>query len=222
MHDTSLINAKLFFDTYSNDIRSISNNTKVIEIGSQDINGSIRSVSPADFLYVGLDFASGKGVDLILDDPYKLPFEEGTIDVCVSTSCFEHSEFFWLTYLEIMRVLKPTGLFYLNAPSNGMYHRHPVDCWRFYPDSGHALVNWGKANKINGCLLESYTGYQVSDMWNDFVAIFLKDASFEYKFRNRIIDHIDRFDNGYNNLRSGEIFNFNAFPEDKRKLHSKT
>jgi len=42
MHDTSLINAKLFFDTYENDMRSISNNTKVIEIGSQDVNGSIR------------------------------------------------------------------------------------------------------------------------------------------------------------------------------------
>ena len=222
MHDTSLINAKLFFDTYENDIRSISNNTKVIEIGSQDVNGSIRQVSPADFLYVGLDFASAKGVDLILDDPYKLPFEEGTIDVCVSNSCFEHSDFSGLRSSKLLGFLKQRGWFYLNAPSNGMYHRYPVDCWRFYPDSGHALVNWGKANKINGCLLESYTGYQVSDVWNDFVAVFLKDASFEYKFRNRIIDHIDRFDNGWTNKRSGEILNFNASPEDIRRLHSKT
>lgn len=220
MHDTSLINAKLFFDTYQNDIRSISKNTKLIEIGSQDVNGSIRQVSPPDFEYIGLDFVHGKGVDLILDDPYRLPFEDGTIDVCVSNSCFEHSEFFWLTYLEIMRVLKPTGLFYLNAPSNGAYHRYPVDCWRFYPDSGHALVNWGKANKINGCLLESYTGYQVSDIWNDFVAIFLKDASFENKFNNRITDVIDRFDNGWNSKLSGNILNYQLLPEDKRKVVS--
>ena len=30
-------------------------------------------------------------------------------------------------------------LFYLNAPSNGEFHRYPVDCWRFYPDAGGAL-----------------------------------------------------------------------------------
>ena len=26
--------------------------------------------------------------------------------------------------------------------SNGDYHSWPVDCWRFYPDSGIALINW--------------------------------------------------------------------------------
>jgi SAM-dependent methyltransferase len=71
---------------------------------------------------------------------YKLPFADGSVDVVLSSSCFEHSEFFWLLFLEILRVLRPEGLFYLNAPSNGPFHRYPVDCWRFYPDSGNALV----------------------------------------------------------------------------------
>lgn len=220
MHDTNLINAKLFFDVYGNVIRSISENVKVIEIGSQDVNGTIRSLSPTDFEYIGLDFQNARGVDVVLTDPYKLPFGDESVDIVLSNSCFEHSEFFWLTYLEIMRVLKPTGLFYLNAPSNGAYHRYPVDCWRFYPDSGHALVNWGKANRINGCLLESYTGYQVSDIWNDFVAVFLKDASFEKRFDKRITDILDKFDNGWNSKLSGNLLNYQLLPEDRRKVVS--
>ena len=31
-------------------------------------------------------------------------------------------------------MLRPAGLFYLNAPSNGDFHRYPVDCWRIMPD----------------------------------------------------------------------------------------
>ena len=46
----------------------------------------------------------------MLTDPYHLPFESNSLDVVVSSSCFEHSEMFWLLFLEIMRVLKPEGL----------------------------------------------------------------------------------------------------------------
>jgi hypothetical protein len=61
-------------------------------------------------------------------------------------------------FIEIQRVLKPEGLFYLNAPSNGTYHRYPVDCWRFYPDSGVALSHWGQKNGYNTQLIESFVG----------------------------------------------------------------
>ena len=64
---------------------------------------------------------------------------------------------FWVSYLEILRILKPVGLFYLNAPSDGAVHKYPVDCWRFYPDSGQALVTWSKRNGFNNVLLECYT-----------------------------------------------------------------
>ena len=41
----------------------------------------------------------------MLDDPYKFPFENESIDIVITTSTFEHIEFFWLTYLEILRML---------------------------------------------------------------------------------------------------------------------
>ena len=121
MHPSAMRNAKEFFDCYSPSLNR--KEVRVVEIGSQDVNGSLRSVCPATFEYVGVDFVPGNGVDLVLDDPYLLPFASESADIIVSSSCFEHSEMFWVLFLEIMRVLKKDGLFYLNAPSNGDFHR---------------------------------------------------------------------------------------------------
>ena len=154
MHPTALMNCERFFQCYLNKF-DCNRNITIIEIGSQDVNGSLRSIAPKDSKYIGVDFVAGKGVDLVLDSPYELPFADNSIDIILSSSCFEHAEMYWLVFLEIMRSLKPEGLFYLNAPSNGVYHRFPVDCWRFFPDSGKALITWARKNKLNTALLES-------------------------------------------------------------------
>ncbi|MGD9161575.1 MAG: methyltransferase domain-containing protein [Desulfobacteraceae bacterium] len=153
---------------------------------------------------------AGKGVDVVLTDPYTFPFDTASVDIILSSSCFEHSEMFWLVFLEIMRVLKPKGLFYLNAPSNGNFHRYPVDCWRFYPDSGRALATWANRNSINSALLESYTSSQAKDTWNDFVAVFLKDENYASEFPGRIIDR-------KRDITNGLIYGSNDFINKSRK-----
>jgi SAM-dependent methyltransferase len=219
MHPTAMNNAKHFFDCYGSHIKMQGADIKVIEIGSQDVNGSLRSTCPDNFDYVGVDFVSGRGVDVVLDDPYHLPFDAESADVVVSSSCFEHSEMFWILFLEILRILKPNGLFYLNVPSNGEFHRWPVDCWRFYPDSGRALVTWAQRNGINATLLESYTSTQVGDQWNDFVAVFLKENSLAESFPNRILDTKNDISNGW--VHNGSDFKkYSAMPEDKKKLQA--
>jgi len=187
---------------------------KVVEIGAQDVNGSVRDFTPSHFEYIGVDFIEAKGVDIVLTDPYKLPFDDGSLDVVISSSCFEHSEFFWLLFMECMRVLKPKGLFYLNVPSNADFHRFPVDCWRFYPDSGRALVSWAKRNGMNPALLESFVSAQKGDVWNDFIGVFLKDEAHVADFPNRIMDSKRDFNNG---LRYGsdEIFKYRVATEDQ-------
>jgi SAM-dependent methyltransferase len=192
VHPTAMQNADSFFKCYSPNFHGA--DVRVIEIGSQDVNGSIRSICPANFEYVGVDFCDAKGVDVVLQDPYSLPFEAESADIFVSSSCFEHSEFFWLVFMEVMRCLKPHGLFYLNAPSTGPFHRYPVDCWRFYPDSGAALVNWGRRNGLQPALLESYT--QIDGQWQDYVAVFLKDEGFAPNYPARIIDTKADYENG--------------------------
>lgn len=191
MHDTALQHAKRFFDTYVGD-----SSATIVEIGAQDVNGSLRDVAPAGCKYVGVDFVDAKGVDVVLTDPYVLPFESESVDVIVSSSCLEHSEFFWLSYLEMLRILKPSGLLYINVPSNGDFHQYPVDCWRFYPDSGIALQNWARRSGLATALLESYIGRQAEDVWNDFIAVFVKDAAHAAAYPRRIVDGFVEFSNG--------------------------
>jgi SAM-dependent methyltransferase len=213
MHKSARDTGKLFFERYAPEPCT------VIDIGALGVNGSLRSFAATGTDYIGVDFAEGEGVDVVLTDPYKLPFEDNTADVVVSSSCLEHSEFFWIVFLEMIRVLKPHGVLYVSAPSNGQFHRYPVDCWRFYPDSGRALQNWARRNGYDSLLLESFTGPQDWACWNDFVAVFVKDQAFANRYGKRISDtyHAD------NLLRSdqNEIINLREFPQDQRKLGSR-
>lgn len=213
MHISAMRNGADFFKNYCG---GLSQGT-VLDIGSQDVNGSLREVCPPHLEYVGVDFVAGRNVDVILDDPYRLPFDDNHADVVLSSSCFEHSEMFWLVFLEVMRVLKPSGVFYLSAPANGAFHRYPVDCWRFYPDSGGALVTWAKRNGLNAKLLESYTSLQDRDIWNDFTAVFLKDSSYSSLYPNRICTARSDVENV---IQSGCDFisHPQAYPEDQRNL----
>jgi SAM-dependent methyltransferase len=192
MHPSALKTGLTFFETYATQLP----NARVIDLGAQDINGSLKSVCPAHLDYTGVDFVPGKGVDVVLQDPYVLPFESESIDIVVCSSVFEHSEFFWLLFIEVMRVLKPSGLLYLNVPANGDFHRYPVDCWRFYPDAGSALVRWAEHNHIPAVLLESFIGEQDQDQWNDFVAVILKNRQHAIHYPHRILDVKLNFTNG--------------------------
>jgi SAM-dependent methyltransferase len=224
MHPTAFNNCQKFKAAYESSIKQINNDFNIVEIGSQDVNGSLRQLWP-DTQYTGIDFVNGKGVDIILDDPYKLPLENESVDVILSSSVFEHSEMFWVLYLEIMRVLKPHGLFYLNVPSNGDFHRWPVDCYRFYPDSGRGLVTWGKYNGLNCGLLESYISSQSkNDQWNDFVAVFVKDNEFASNYTNRILDNPAGLWNGIKHATdsvptTSDFVNFSQMSEDQKKLN---
>lgn len=213
MHPTAMSNGKFFFDSYVSRLGKV----KLVEVGSQDVNGSLRDVCPPDVEYIGLDFEDAKGVDIVLTDPYSLPIESESVDIVVTSSCFEHSEMFWLVFTEVLRILKPDGLFYLNVPSNGVFHRYPVDCWRFYPDSGHALVTWGKRCGYRPVLLESYVSRQKLDIWNDFVAVFLKDEAHLSAHPQRILSNHTSFENAwmYGNT---EILRPCEPPEDLQRI----
>jgi SAM-dependent methyltransferase len=203
MHPTAMSNGKSFFECYGTYFPS-NEDVLVVEIGSQDVNGSLKEVCPSHFKYTGVDFVAAKNVDVVLTDPYSLPFENDSVDIVITSSCLEHSEMFWLVFTEVLRILKPHGLFYLNVPSRGGYHRYPHDCWRFYPDSGMALINWGKRNGFNPSLLESYT--QTDGGWGDFVAVFIKEASLIDRYPDRVINNKHDYINGRQERYGDKIF----------------
>ena len=211
MHKTAFEYGDLFFKTYVNSEKPI----KIIDLGSMDVNGSLRTVAPKKAKYIGVDCADGKGVDIKVNDPYQLPFEDNFFDVAVSSSCFEHVEFFWLSFLELLRVLKPEGLLYINAPSNGKFHRYPVDCWRFYPDSGIALQNWAHRNGLKeAALLESFVGTKI-DQWNDFVAVFIKSKKHTSDYKKRMISSLSFQYSNAHLIGSEEVLNFEYQSSDQ-------
>ena len=180
MHPSAMENGKRFFNTYAKHKES----GLVVDIGSQDVNGSLKEVMPDRFRYLGLDFKEANNVDIVLDDPYQIPLESDSVDILVSSSCLEHSEFFWLTFLEMVRVTKPDGLIYLNAPSGGPHHAFPVDCWRFRLDASMALMNWANRNGYNTILLEAFV--DSAPVWHDMVAIYIKDKDLSHLYPDRI------------------------------------
>jgi SAM-dependent methyltransferase len=211
MHETAMEFGRRFFETYTSGREGLT----IVDVGAQDVNGSLREVAPPGAHYIGVDFVAGKGVDLVITDPYALPLTDESADVVVCSSVFEHSEFFWLLFNEVLRVLRPPGLFYLNVPANGEFHRFPVDCWRFYPDSGMALQNWGRRSGYRTVLLESFTGNQRKQYWNDFVAVFVKDEAHVDDYPKRIQRQFGRFTNGLAHGGS-DFVRYTRFPEDQQ------
>jgi SAM-dependent methyltransferase len=152
----------------------------ILDLGSLDVNGSYRGCFEVpSWTYRGIDMAAGKNVDLVLQDPYDWrEIESGSADVVVSGQAFEHIEFFWLTVLEIARVLKPEGLCCLIAPSGGPEHRYPVDCWRFFPDGFAALARFASLDVLEIYSQNGTAGYaDGSDLWQDTVLVCRKPVS---------------------------------------------
>ena len=167
MHISAFNCAKNFHDKYLQNLK----NLVVVDFGSYDHNGSLKPIFN-NYKYLGLDIEHGPNVDLVIQDR-KTPFQNDSIDVITSSSCFEHDEMFWVTFLEMCRILKPNGYIYINAPSQGMYHPYPADYWRFKNDSWKALETWANNNRYNIKLIESYI--DTNDLeWHDSVGIFKK------------------------------------------------
>lgn len=170
MHDTALEIGRRFFEAYG-----LATST-IVDLGAGNVNGTLRDVSPKGAYYIGLDMAPEPDVDVVIKPNTSLPLASETIDIVVSSSMLEHDTFFWQTFLEMARITKPGGIIYINAPSNGWYHRYPVDNWRFYPDCGKALANWAANNGQKITLIELFVAERMGDVWNDYVAIFRKNG----------------------------------------------
>ncbi len=141
---------------------------KILDVGSYDVNGSMKPVFKEEpWTYHGLDLEKGPNVDIV-SPMDKFPLNSETYHVVVSSSCFEHSRIFWITFNEMVRVLRKGGLMYINTPSDGPYHGYPSDCWRFYKDAYQALAEWNE----NVELLEQFI--IESGQWKDNIGIFKK------------------------------------------------
>src|SRR5262249_22005563 len=105
-----------------------------------------------------------------------LPLASQSVDVVISGQALEHIEYFWITFLDMVRVLKRGGKMFLIAPSRGPEHRYPVDCWRFYPDGFRALARFGRVNLIEVSTDWEPDAAEGSAAWGDTVGGFKNDS----------------------------------------------
>ena len=109
---------------------------RVLEVGSLDVNGSVRNFY-AD--YTGVDMRAGKNVDIVANGN-NLPFEDESYDKVLSLESMEHDQKFWLTFAELVRVLKPGGQLIVTTRGIGFpKHEFPFDYYRFTAESLKAL-----------------------------------------------------------------------------------
>ena len=128
--------------------------SRILDVGSLNVNGSLRDHALCEYEYIGVDMVPGPGVDIVLDDCNSLPFPDQHFDAIVTSSVFEHSVFFWFAFLEMTTVCRNQGFMYVNAPTNGLFHQYPYDFWQFYPDAGIALASWASHNGYELALVE--------------------------------------------------------------------
>lgn len=169
MHDTAHQIGGLAMQLYCD-----LNIARILEIGSQNVNGTLRDFALPGTSYVGLDIEQAPGVDLVMEPGKPFPVADDAFDLVMATSVFEHDPAFWSTFVEMCRKAKTGGYVYINAPSNGTFHQYPLDHWRFYPDCGIALVNWAKSQGQEIALVETFVAERKGDTWNDFVGVFRK------------------------------------------------
>lgn len=92
-------------------------NKKVIEIGSLDINGTIRSFFEG-CEYVGVDVGEGPHVDLVCPGQ-EVDHPDNTYDVSCSCNCFEHNPYWVETFRNMHRMTREGGLVFVSAPTTG-------------------------------------------------------------------------------------------------------
>jgi glycosyltransferase involved in cell wall biosynthesis len=106
----------------------------VLEVGSLDVNGSVRPMvmarQPAS--YMGVDVVDGPGVDRVVDAvDLVATFGPDSFDVVVSTEMLEHAADWQAAVANMVAVLRPGGVLVWTTRSPGFAYHHPPDRWRF-------------------------------------------------------------------------------------------
>jgi SAM-dependent methyltransferase len=83
----------------------------------------------ADF--VGADLPGNPRATVVLGDDWRVPLPDATIDVVLSTQVLEHVAYPDRYLAECHRLLKPGGTLLLTTHGMMVYHRDPVDYWRW-------------------------------------------------------------------------------------------
>lgn len=92
-------------------------NAKVLEVGSLDINGSVRQFFTS-CTYIGIDVGEGAGVDVVAEGQ-DYTGKTNSFDTIISCECFEHNPHWIETFNNMIRMTKKGGLIVMTCATTG-------------------------------------------------------------------------------------------------------
>lgn len=142
---------------------------KVLEVGSLNINGSVRGFFFNAHEYIGCDVGAGPGVDLVCPGE-DLTFPDSHFDTSITTECFEHNPNWVDTFKNMHRMTRDGGLIVMTCASEGR------------PEHGTTRSDVGSSPLTVGNGQEYYRNLTEQDFENEFILHdMFKDYDFEYE-----------------------------------------
>lgn len=133
---------RVFFETVKSLYPQFFSNVSVIEIGSLNINGTVRDFYNAN-MYIGVDVDEGKDVDIV-EQGQDVKFPDRYFDVAVSAECFEHNPYWKETFANMYRMASKFVIFTCASegrPEHGTTRTTPAD--------SPFTVNWDYYRNLN-------------------------------------------------------------------------
>ena len=142
-------------------------NKRVLDCGSLDINGNNKFLFD-NCEYIGIDVWEGNNVDVVTTiHEYNEPDE--SFDTIISTECFEHDKYYKQSLKNIVRLLKPGGLFLFTCATHGRIE--------------HGTVRTSPMNSATSNI-EGWENYYKNLSQKDIEEVInVKDIFVEYQFK---------------------------------------
>jgi SAM-dependent methyltransferase len=107
-----------FFEAVADANTELLSGCSMLEVGSYDVNGTVRAIFDPASNYVGVDLVQGPGVDVV-GYGHELDYPDGAFDAVISGECFEHDPHWTDTFTNMARMTRPGGLVAFTCASRG-------------------------------------------------------------------------------------------------------
>lgn len=111
----------IFVEDVLDQVKETMGPVRVLEVGSFDVNGSIRKTTSErveTLEYVGADLSEGPGVDVVCGGQ-ELEYPDDYFDISISCECFEHNPYWVKTFENMQRMTRPGGMVIMTCATTG-------------------------------------------------------------------------------------------------------
>ena len=149
MHKSSYEKMNWFKSTFLDKYDTLN----ILDVGSLDLEGNYNYKSifnEHNWNYVGLDYESGNNVDIVVEDIYNwFEINDNTFDVVISGQFLGNLPYFWLTMVQIERVLKDGGYTCIIVPTKCLDDNNRLNCYQFFETGLEYLAKYVDLDIIN-------------------------------------------------------------------------